>query len=91
MIKIGDWLNDYKTKLTYKVIETGTADGKTVVLCETHTTKNSPVIGYDVMILANGDLIPDGEKWGETAWSWITLEQAKKAFAAVSVGEKTIG
>jgi hypothetical protein len=80
MINVGDWLSDYKAKMFYRVIETGKVSGKTVVLCETFVNKTSSRVGYEVIILDHGDIVPPSESWGETAWSWCTAEQAKRAF-----------
>jgi hypothetical protein len=83
MIITGKWHNDYKAGIAYLVKDVKVFNGKTIILCETHTAPNSPVIGFDVVFLERNGTIPVSEKWGERAWSYCTYEQAAAVFQKI--------
>ena len=85
MLLTGQVINDYKAGIVYRIDSIKKIkNGKTVIMCEFHGKSiNSPILGYDVIILNSDLIIPTSEKWGESAWSWITREQAIKSYAQI--------
>ena len=85
-IKAGEWLPDYKANMVYRVDSVKKLEnGKTVVLCENRvSSKESSIVGYDVLVLNRDLIIPTSEMWGKRAWSWCTKEQALKCYGEIN-------
>lgn len=79
----GQWLHDYKAGISYLVIDVKQSNGKTVILAESHIAQGMPAIGFDVIILNGDGTIPKSEKWGERAWTYLSLEHATAVFQII--------